>query len=120
MAKFTPSNTVTPELEITDVEADTITLASGAQTAGAVSQSSRKGVITLDLATNSGIIANNATYVVTLTNAACDADSVVVVTTTATSAANVHTLSDSGCKFSLPNFTGGNFTSNVTINYVIL
>ena len=111
---------VTSGIEITANEADTIELASGAQTSGAVTQSARKGVITLDLATNSGRIDNNSTYIVTLSNAACDVDSVIAVTTTAPSAVQVHTLTDSGCKFALPNFTGGNLTANVTINYVIL
>jgi len=108
-------------IEITANEADTITATGGSTvTAGAVTQSARKGVITIDLATNSCNIANMATYTVTLTNAACDVDSVVAVTTTGVIMANSHTLSDSGCKFAVTNNSGGAITANFTINYVIL
>ena len=70
--------TVEDGIEITTAEADTIVaLGGGAVTTGAVTQSARKGVITIDLATNSCRIENLAYYAVTLTNAQCDTDSVV-------------------------------------------
>jgi len=121
MATFAGMVNVAGGIEITSNEADTITATGGgAVTAGAVSQSARKGVITIDLATNSCNIANMSTYTVTLTNAACDADSVIAVTTTGVVMANSHTLTDGGCKFAITNSTGGAITANFTINYVIL
>ena len=110
-------------IEITTAEADTIVATGGSTvTAGAVTQSARKGVITIDLATNSCNIANSAYYTITLTNAQCDTDSVVVTTTSGVGVvlASATALSDSGCKFTLQNLTGGAITSNFTVNYAIL
>ena len=123
MAKFTPSNTVTPELEITNIESDTIVeTGGGSKTAGSLTQSARKGSITIDLATNSCNIAGNSTYTITLTNSFCDTDSVVAVSSTSATSVTVNTVTDSGCKLVVNNQGAGasDITANFTINYVIL
>jgi len=109
-------------IEVTSSEADTVTATGGgAVTAGSVSQSARKGVVTIDLATNSCNIANGTAYTLVVGNASCDADSVVAATVTAGNVTHsTSSLSGSGFRLHISNNTGSAITSNFTVNYIIL
>lgn len=109
-------------IEVTGAEADTVTATGGgAVTSGSVSQSARKGVVTIDLATNSCNIANGAKYTLVVGNASCDADSVVAATVSATNVTHsTSTLSGSGFRIHISNATGSAITSNFTVNYIVL
>lgn len=113
---------VSAGIEVTSAEADTVTATGGgAVTAGSVSQSARKGVVTIDLATNSCNIANSSTYTLVVGNASCDADSVVAATVTAGNVTHsTSSLSGSGFRLHISNNTGSAITSNFTVNYIIL
>ena len=109
-------------IEVTSSEADTVTATGGgAVTSGSVSQSARKGVVTIDLATNSCNIANSSTYTLVVGNASCDADSVVAVSVTAGNVTHsTSSLSGSGFRLHISNNTGSAITANFTVNYIIL
>jgi hypothetical protein len=113
---------VSSGIEVTSAEADTVTATGGgAVTSGSVSQSDRKGVVTIDLATNSCNIADDSAYTLVVVNARCDADSVVAATVSATNVTHsTSTLSGSGFRIHISNATGSAITSNFTVNYIVL
>ena len=112
---------VSAGIEVTGAEADTITTSGGggAVTAGAVSQSARKGVISVDLTSAGDNIADGAVFLISVTNAQSDTDSVIAVSTTSPHL-TCAVLGQSDGGFAIGCQSTGSEDANFTVNYIIL